>query len=495
MKKSFALCLTWILAVFLLAACGPATTETTADTTPSTEELRQLYSQAIADIPALRDFALDITIRKETTVAGYSFRETTRQQVSFLDYGQETMEAVLNETYQVGDHTTAITEYYTGGNGALVIGQQGFSAPMEAADYGKRFVPSVILTAGLYPTITLENRDGQQILTFSGASAAENWTGVSDYWVSQASGTAVIGADGKLKESSYRTTYPNGSATVTLDVTVKLDAVQAPQLPEFPDMEGYTVLPDLNAPKLLEQATGHLLQAVSLTAVSTESIVCKAGGLHRQQVSTLDLCRDKGDLLAQLARAISLTDESRGGATTTDSQVEKFLENVYSISANDGEAATKEDITAQHMLTYCQDVLVSTILLPKYLTGVTVTEQEDVYLYEFSTTAELSDVLMAKACKALYNDPDVLNNLASAYTPGQTKCYLTVHKLTGLPTSAGLSYSGTHTIAGADYLLSYQLDQVYDLTSQTAQYTITGQEPTPPETTVPDTTPSPTDPT
>lgn len=479
MKKPLRITLVSLLvsSLIMLAGCNMtgSTTETTAATSAAdlTQSLRQLYAQAAAYVQSAENFLATITYEKHTTVGTYTFTESSRQDFSYLHYGTDYMLADMQEAYRVGDRTVNITEHYDSGNCALLIDSSGFTTQLTPDAYIDRFAPLLLLDADLYESITTQTEDGMQILTFSQPVEAENWTGVDFHNVSAITGKAVLNADGRLVDTSYNITYTNGSATITLSVTVALNTDYVPTLLPFPDITKYTAISDPDIPKLLEQASGYVLQASAVTSSSDEKIVCNATGLMRTQSTALDMHRNGNDFKARLQRISQLVDYTQGGAATNLSQLELFLDNRYTIDKH-GTTTSNNTIDAAYMLTYCQDTLVFPILLPKHITGMTVVEQGSTWVLEFDTTRELSDLIRDNAIASLYgqNNTNILDDMASSYEVNYTSGQLVLDKHTGLPLEATLRYSGTHTIAGYAYVLTYELTQAYDLTSQTAQDSI-----------------------
>ena len=393
------------------------------------------------------------------------------------------MLADLQETYTLGDHTVSITEHFDSGVCALQIEGAGFVSQIAADQYTARFAPLLLIHEELYGSISATIENGLTVLTFSDATAPEDWIGINPANVISITAQAVLNADIHLVESRYIIRYRSGNAVIETTVTSVLNTDFVPTLQAFPDTAKFVEISHPDIPKLLEQATGYVLQAASVTSNLTENITCQAGGLDRKQTAVLDLLLSDSDVKARFERNIQLTDYTQNGATANSSQLELFLNGKYSLN---GEAVTDNAIDAAQMLTYCHDTLVFPILLPKYIVGLTVTEENDRWILAFDTTRELSDVISAHACQTLYKNPDILNDLASSYEVNYTSGHLVLDKYTGLPLEASLRYSGTHTIAGYAYELRYELTQTYDLTSQTAESTILAdapQEPVVPPTT------------
>ena len=478
MKHARKSLLTILLAVVLLvlSGCnGPDSADTTAPTADLTEAMREQYIQAAQYVSNAENFYATITNQKNTTTDSYTFTETSLQEFSYLHYGTSYMLADLTETYRVGNHTVSITEHFDSGVCALLIEGAGFVSTLSCEEYVARFAPLVLIDPDLYQNLSVNNENGLTVLTFSEASAPESWTNIDQSCVISITAQAHLNADGRLVESRYSITYRSGAAVIESNITSSLNTDFVPTLQAFPDTAQFVQISDPDIPKFLEQACGYVLGASSVTSSFTETITSQAIGRQRIESTTLDLLLSDGDLMARLQRNAQLIDYAQGGATTSLVQIEQFLNNAYAIN-KDGNYSTSSAIDSAYMLTYCQDALVFPILLPQHITGMTMTETDDTWVLNFDTTRALSDILYANTCKTLnQNNPGFLDDLASSYAVNYTSGSLVLDKHTGLPLEATLRYSGTHTIAGYAYELSYELTQTYDLTSQTAYDAITGQ--------------------
>lgn len=464
------------MGLLVLAGCTAPNIDTpTEPTSDPMQTLREQYLQAAGHVSGAENFYATVTSQKNTTTGSFTFSETSVQEFSYLHYGTDYMLADLKETYTVGNHTVSLTEHYDSGVCALVMGEAGFVSQLTCDQYTARFTPLLLVQETLYGSVSAETQGDLRILTFSQATAPESWTGIDSSSVIDITAQAVLDPDGRLAESRYRITYTSGPATIEYSVSAVLNTAFVPTLEAFPDTSGFVSISDPDIPKLLEQGCGYVLHASSISSSFTENIICQAIGRRRTENATLDLLISDGDLKARLQRNAELIDYAQGGAASSLLQIEQFLNNAYAI-IKDGNYSTSNAIDSAYMLTYCQDTLVFPILLPKHITGMTVTENGDTWVLNFDTTRALSDILYVNTCKTLnQNNPGFLDDMASSYEVNYTSGSLVLDKHTGLPLEASLRYSGTHTIAGYAYELSYELTQTYDLTSQTAYEAITGQ--------------------
>jgi len=209
------------------------------------------------------------------------------------------------------------------------------------------------------------------------------------------------------------------------------------------------------------------LDAGDIQAVCQDSIFCEAFGDKRNQTITLKSIQNTA-WSAQVDTTVEIINSSKAGTTTNYTQKEIFEDNAYSISVDGGDPTVNKDIDVNTMRNYCQDLLVSTILLPDYITGATITESEDVYTIELTGNDTFAQLIDAEACATLYNNAQVLSSIAQSYTVEKMQCYLTISKSTGLPISSGLDYLGVHTIESFPYRLQFHADHNYILLNQEA---------------------------
>jgi len=471
------------IGLLLLSGCQPSekanvTTEpsTVPINTLSAEDARYAYQQALDKLSALKDYTLNITISKTTSVGKEVFSETRHQVLKYRQLGTKHMQAALEETCINGSLHTSVSEYYDDNTSYFIVNGNHFKSDITPQAYIARNIPAALLDVSLYESISAQESGGEISIWCNQPTQGESFVFPSGAKMTAASGTVLLDKTGSLAKSTYDLTYVYGSACVEYSVTVQVDPkpVSDIQIPEN-DFKPLTY-PD--APRMLEQACGYLLQSKLLSANVTSSITCQAGGIHRVETAYLQADSLSSDFSAVLDTSVNVVDYSRGGETTLYTQTETFADNQYSIAIDNGNANAKDEITAEVMQTYCQDLLVSSVLLPDYIADAAVTDLGSVYLLELTAPEEFALILTESASQTLYGDPQFLSALASSSQIGTAECYLAIDKYTGLPTAAGYSCNVEYTIEDFTYTFHTQTDAAYHLASLTTQADIAGSQDT-----------------
>ena len=269
--------------VFGLAGCAkPAAEPTSPPTTETTTPLpdgTQIYSDAAAWAKQAGELVLHITTSRETQVAGSTFTNSSEQVITYAGLGTNAVIAQVEAEFDYGDYTSQITEIYSDGTVYAAIGGYSFSSLMTYEDFIARYAPALLLDETLYREV-VTNEDGTAV-TFTGATALENWLASDITQLVEASGSVSISTDGKLKSSSYTAVYTQSNATITDTYTVRLEAPTETDLQIPADTSTYIPVESLDAIRLSEQAYGYLQQANTVSSNISESIVSQAAATLR----------------------------------------------------------------------------------------------------------------------------------------------------------------------------------------------------------------------
>ncbi len=479
MKPSLRLLTLTVCAAMLLGlvGCGvPAVQPSTeASSVPTLPDGTPVYDDAAAWVQQADSLVLHVTASRKTQVAGSTFTSSSQQVISCTGLGSEDAAMVVEAEFDYGDYSSAVTEIFSGGTVYASINGYYFSSAMTVEDFTARYVPAVLLDAALYESV-VSNESGTAVV-FSGAAALESWLASDIAQLVEASGKAVISPDGKLESSSYTATYTQSNATITDTYTVQLEVPVAIGVVPPEDASVYTPVETLDAIHLSEQAYGYLLQAKTTSSSISESLICQAGATLRTTTVGLHTYGTGSDRLALVDQSIS---QNSSGETSSYTLEERFENGKYSVSEN-GEAPTGNDaVTAEVMEEYHQDYLSKNIFSQEYFLTAKGTDTGSTYILEFTGTEDLGDILQAAICYELFQDEEFLNELATDYQTNATELYIAIDKFTGLPTAAGYSYSGSHTIYDTPFALMQDVNQSLDLASLSAYEEITGK--TAPET-------------
>lgn len=486
MKFSLRIILCLCAALLIFTGCSvsdaavvpePTTEVTTESTTEpilpvSAETAQDLYRQALEKLSATADYKLDVTISKNTTVGEETFSEIRQQSFIYNHADTNNIQVSLDEISTIGRKSTSIQEFYADNTGYLTVNGQSFKSSLSAEEFTARHTPAVLLDIGLYQTISAEEQYDCVSIQLSEPTQSESWALPEGANMLTASGLVFLDADTTLSHSLYTITYTYGPATIALTVVAAIDTQSNTTVDIPEDAASYTTLTFLDAPRLLEQSCGYLLQSTLLSADSTSSITSPVSGIHHAQASQLYLDMQNDALSAILDTSVSVTDYSHGSETAHYTQRETFQDGQYQVTANNDPVTVDTEISAESMQTYCQDLLVSSILLPDYIADATLTDLGSTYLLELTSTEALAQVMNENACQTLYDDPTFLTSLSSQSSILPTQCYLAIDKYTGLPTASGISSTSEYTIEDLVYSFHTQMDIAYTLATLPAQATI-----------------------
>lgn len=428
------------------------------------ENAQQLYTKAFDEVSAAQNMTLHISKIQEMTIDTEVFCEIAHQELLCSGLGTENVRLSTTENIAIGGHSFTASESFSNNIAYMVINDTGFSCPINSADYIKRFIPVDLLNPALYNNITGVDDHEQYIINFSEPAGTAFRETDRDFILSDANGTAYVSHDEQLTKSIYKLTYNHGKAqiriTYTIDIVLETNEITPPD-----NAASFHVIDYLDGPKMLERATGYLLQTNNISAHYTDNIYFQAFGDSRTQDITLYMANHE-NLSALVKTLTKLKNDSRVGQDTQLSKIELFADNRYLVSTDDNKPIESSNITAYDMRQYCQNRLVSTVMLPKHITGAQIISSEKSVRIQYSASEEFANLISSNACQSLYQQPELLNDLAQSCTTETLQCYLELDKITGLPIASGISYSGTHNVAGTAYSLSYKADQIYDLLSQ-----------------------------
>ena len=479
MKKSLMLLLAALL-VLSLAACQEKPVETLAPTEPVVTtapppEPAQVYADARVALDSMAAVTLEVAQTVTTTVEEQNFVEETEQVLTYTGLGTDKPMVWLTEDVPYEDPDSeeeeeesirVYSEIYA--DGTLYVELEdvaAFSGSLSREELSERYVPAVLLDGSLYGKVTMEEEADRTVISFEEPTAGEAWAIPEEAELLEASGSAVIGTDGTLKEMRYTATYVYGSAEVTMDVESKPRAeALTVNLPE--DTDKYVPLECVDALRLAIRSD----HTETASATARETIMSQAAGVVRMQSTSMDM-NDTNGLMAKIDTTIRLIDGYNGNQSLK--QEELYRDGKYVITVDDGVPTSQTGIKEDLIRTYCQGIMTSCVATPEYWQQVTATDMGSTYLLKYTYTEDFGDTIQNAICTTFWQDPGFLNKLASAYVNSEVNGYLSVDKYTGLVIATGLYYKGVHTIDGDDYELTVQKDLALTLPSFGAYKAIT----------------------
>lgn len=461
----------WIIYIcitlFLLAASGIGIYGIMRNSSAiSIEEALARYQNAIVAANAQTNIAMDITQSKETTINGEGFLETATQSLQFKDRGKSTFTGVVLEERAIGDHTITIEEAYKDNTGYFTVQGSKFCSDLTAEEYLDRYIPTILITPGLYNTITASVADSVTSITFTDGTAPESWIQENNASFLHAEGSVQLTADDRILQATYTITYSSHQTSICYSVTTKFDSADTVDLSDNIQTSDYTPIEYLDGPRILEIACGYILASGNITSDYNSKIFCEAFGDMRKELIQLNMA-DAGSWSARLDTDVTVTNAGRAGDISHLAKTELFADGTYTATTN-GITSDTGSVNMETMKSWCSDILVGTIMLPQYLSGASSIASDKILHITYTANEDFVKLIGENTCQILYETPELLNQLSEAHTTDNLEAYLDLDTQTGWPLAAGIRYQGTYTINGIAYLLTAEFDQTYNVLSQTA---------------------------
>lgn len=418
----------------------------------------QIYANAVNMIES-QSATLSVTKIRQIVTNGTLFTEQSQQEMTYDYYGTDKLTASTAETLSIGDHVISIAEVYYKGLVYVTIGEANFLGQSTAENYATRLTPAVLLDASLYSSIQGFNNGETYLIFFRQPSAVESWATEAGAEFMDAAGTVLLSHDGKILNSAYTATYAREDCTIHLSVSIApTESKKTVTVPE--DTATYSPITYWDGPRLLERATGYLLQSKTVSAFYKERVYCQAFGDERTRNVSLFMVGGN-NWAAKVDTQVQLFNTSHTGDVTHHLHEELFVDGKYTIRA-DGDVVTENDqIDSKTMQAYCENQLVSTIMLPQHIFNATYADRYSTLRIEFAANEAFAQLVSANACQTLYQKPELLNEMSEDSSTDTLICYLELDKNTGLPLSSGVEYIGSYRIGGLPYQLTFRADQNY----------------------------------
>jgi len=454
----------------ILSGCAFTTLEVGTESMEGSQPIRvlsqsdaeYLYKAAVEDISHMQSLTLSVESTSDIAVDNAEFSETCFQTVTYEGYGTAQLRASVCEERNIGTYSIQTTAVFENNTAYFTVGDGHFQSDLSAEAFSARYVPPILLDASLYKCIQVVEDDNGAIITFSEPIAPEKWVGFADESVCDVTGVAVVDSDGRLLESTYRFALKREQTQIKHCVRVVID-VPSEEI-ESISFADYTKIDAPDAPLMLERACGYLLQALSVVAESKERISCDAYGDERNQTVNLEMTGDAPTFSAGISLTVGVVNHNRAGETIEKNYGMSYADGCYRTWEN-GEVK-KEDVAVppETIRKYCQNLLLSTVILPEHISSADIFDQGETYLLSFSVKDSFAKHMRQNACQILYQDPDLLELLEKQEIMDSVSGYLIVDKLTGIPSASGIEYLGTFLMDEQPYSLVSQVDQNYQLT-------------------------------
>lgn len=440
---------------------------------PSPPVLDQ-YTHAAQPLRNAQNLAIDLITKKVITTGTDTFTLVSEQDVILTGNGTEAFAVTIVENQSIGDFRDKFTEYYKDGVLYVNIYDTGyFQGDMNEADFLARFAPGVLLNEALYSNISAEQTANGIILTFSDPTAPEAWALPAGAEFRSASGTAEISDTGILTKTTYTIEYIQGHTTVSVEVSAKAEIYNdaAPAGPSNPDI--YKKIDSIDAPRLYDTAILYMYSTETASSTINQTIVCQAAGYASSEEMKMQYSGTGKNHMSD----IQYTSVSRNGsaAPTTFSQTEHFEDGVYTYQVGDDAPKRNTSVTAETMINYFQEQYSDNLPALGYVISAKAEDIGGLIYLEMELDEKWGQATADDLASLLFQDADLLNNLASFYKTTDSTYYMVLDSATGFPISAGTTYSGYHKIEGTNYTLSSETAQSYRLASSDTYDMLAGE--------------------
>ena len=476
MKRLLALLVAAAMLVSL-CACGAAPVETTVPptTTEPAPPASELYAEANEKLAAMTNVQLDITYLEEMVLGADTFKSTTQEIVTFLDRGLETFRASTEGTCYSGSYFTEHSEQFLDGMYYGRINTDCFKAEMTAEEVQDRLLPVQLLDPGLYTSIE-QTAEGEFI--FTGSEILESWVDNNYTILTEATGTATLNENGVPSKFTYKATYTQGAADMTISVTVKVTEAPAGAVVEAPQKaDSFQLLDTPDGPALVHMVMGNLIQATAVSSTNTEAVVIQAANFS--EVQQIDL-HTYGKVATQMMKCDVNYQSTANGKTDTYTSTDTYIDGILTSQENNGPAVTDSTIMTTAIESFIDERVFAQMPNLDYVADYDLTFVGDTLLLEYTFTDEVGESMRDDLSESYLGDRDLITELSSDYETTTMSGYIGIDASTGMPLSAAQTYLATHTVDGQEFLLSWVNQQKLQLGNLQTRDAILG-EPLPPE--------------
>ena len=466
MKKLQFIIVAAILLCSLVAACIFLIKSGGNDkTTINVENAVEIYEDAIAAIP-VGDLPLQIKENRTVTNFGISYKAQRDYTIELDHSDPQDQRYHMKDNLTMGTHCIPWEEYRINDKEYVIISGFAFQNTTQrsiALKYEKDTDPAKALDHTLYGKITATQNESGYLFVFSEGRGHESWLNTKPEQIEYIEATAQVSANKQLLSYTYSTAWKEGSSLIEASYEVSIQPMDiAIELPE--PKHGWLPLSSYQtgAPMNLELSAGLLVQLSNVSSTYREEIYFEALGDRRIR----DICVNLDKTESSTVRFITKT------TTTKDSQPDQpeettkeeiFSGGRYTVSHNGAEEVFDPSISEEAMLKYLQNQLISTIILPKYITDCKVETIDGKIRYSFTGNQEFAESLCRNAGQQLYGDQELLISEAALIETVELICYLELNAKTGLPESSGVHFSGSYKAEGLPYQFLYDVSQTYQI--------------------------------
>ena len=434
------------------------TTQPTQPTQPADLSALQYYAAALDLLSGRESLRMLIDRVDEVSTPGQTVETVSNQTV--LMQGLQTNDLRIQRTEKIryGTYSTEITETYVGGKAYADVYDNLFVSVMKKDDYTARLMPTIMIDGSRYGTMEVEAGDSKVVLHFRDALQLEAWLDSEANELEEAWADVTLNKDGSLDKVDYSATYLCSNRLVTTTVTVYYRNCTEEPITAPAGASDAAWLEYLDGPRMVEQVFGYLNSYNNISFSSNTTTYVSAANFYLSRGYDVEVYDFASNPQIQVDTNVYYMDYNTNESMEEKTQ-ERYLNYKYTISYDGGEPQPATGVTTSRMQEYVMDIITEYVLDCGYFTKATCTDLGSLLLIEFGGNKQLGQIIADEICQEIYQDPDLLNNLASSFRLETMEYYIAVDKYLGIPTAMGMNFKGVHTIDGYEYVSIRQVDQ------------------------------------
>lgn len=487
-KKIIAILLALVM-LFGLAACktgggNDSSVDSSVDSAVSVEESSEsaeeravaLYKSAVDALNKKADIKQKITAVTTRTVGTSAFKLEQESTVVYNGNGTDKLTVHINEKNISGSDMWRSDKFYA--NGKYMYSAYGIEGylytDMSKDAFADLQLPLALISEDLYESVSFDGED-ESTIVFANAIATEEWLAPDYAKLVSAEAKAKTNANGEIEQFKYTASYTQGPASFEVSYTVELSAPEADDKITLPEGDG-TQFDGVLLLDVLETARIATTSLIALEVGANYEIYSQAGAIS---MSTADELYTYGtnekDFIAKASSSTTLYAEGQ----QQEYNVSESIKEGELTMEEDGETITVPVTMKEYLEYYFESDPYESLIKP----DTTLFESFEVndlveYLqisYKFSE--EGNKALEDYVTGYFYEDAEMLDKLATAYTADKAEGYICIDKDTMLITAAGIDFAGTHTIEGQKYITGYVATVTYKVATADTYEEITGEMP------------------
>ncbi len=417
-----------------------------------------IYEAAANAIAQSNHITITVSTEKKTTIHNNLFLESSKKTVTYQNLGSNSQKMQTSEVFMNGTQEISFFETYSNNTVYQTVNEANFRYNLTFEHYLDKQIPVIILDPSLYTEVQGLKTSENYLIKFEGGKQPEDWVAETGSEFITSHGSAVIDFNENLQSSTYTLTYQQADAQVC--ITYHVEIHQKPHAISVPEStDDYIEINHPDGIRILEQAANYLIQSESISSEYEDEIYFEAFGDRRIQNIKIQAFSGN-NWNVNIETTTKLTNDNKIDQVAEHHKKEVFTENQYSASMDGQSPEVNTQIDSDAMHNYLNNLLVSTVMLPQYVSDIKTDKNESYIRFIYTGTDVFATFLRQNACDILYQDATLLDESAQVTTK-EFDCFLDIDPKTGFPIASGIHYVEQYSTNGMPTQLLYSAKQTY----------------------------------